>query len=162
MIHRVKSGNDSEIAEYRVIPFCLCHEILFLPKTGSDVFHHAICSDAVQPLVGGRLRERTEMSKVGTNLDVIEMLTVYQWRDAQTTAIPRHLEAWMPLVDVLGQGINGFGLCIATHQCYAGDVATEFLHETIDCQGIERLTDVLSQISAVAPRAMAGAARDIH
>lgn len=45
MIHRVKSGNDSEIAEYRVIPFCLCHEILFLsPATfRADASDDVVC-----------------------------------------------------------------------------------------------------------------------
>ena len=90
------------------------------------------------------------------------MATIDAWRDAQTTTIPRHFIAWVAFTDILCQRIYGLWFGITTHQCNAGDVATEFLHKAIDCQGIERFTDVLSQISAVASWTMAGTARDIH
>ena len=102
------------------------------------------------------------MSNVGTNLDIIEMATIDARRDAQTTTIPRHFVAWVAFTDILRQRIYGLWFGIATHQRNACDVATEFLHKAINCQGIERYTDVLSQISAVAPWTMAGTARDIH
>ena len=90
------------------------------------------------------------------------MATIDAWRDAQTTTIPRHFVAWVAFTDILCQRIYGLWFGITTHQCNAGDVATEFLHKAIDCQGIEGFTDVLSQICAVAPWTMAGTARDIH
>ncbi len=90
------------------------------------------------------------------------MATIDARRDAQTTTIPRHFIAWVVLTDILCQCIYGLWFGIATHQRNAGDVATEFLHKSINCQGIEGFTDVLSQISAVAPWTMAGTARDIH
>ncbi len=90
------------------------------------------------------------------------MATIDARRDAQTTTIPRHFIAWVAFTDILCQRIYGLWFGIATHESYAGDVATEFLHKAIDCQGIERFTDVFSQISAVASWTMAGTARDIH
>ena len=102
------------------------------------------------------------MSNVGTNLDIVEMATIDARRDAQTSTIPRHFVAWVAFTDILCQCIDGLWFGITTHQRNACDVATEFLHKAINCQGIEGFTDVLSQISAVASWTMAGTARDIH
>ena len=136
--------------------------LLFLPEARSDVLHFATCPYAIEPLVGSGLRERSQMSNVWTNLNVVEMPAVHEGRDAQPTAIPRHLVARIALADVLRQCIYCIGLGIAPHQGYAGDVAAKLADEVINGGFVERFADVLGQIRAMAARTMARTARDIH
>ncbi len=95
------------------------------------------------------------MGYVRTYLDVVEMLSVDARRDAQPTTIPGYPVLWMTLMDVTSQLVNCLRLSIAAHQGYASDVVTELADKGINGRLVQRLADVLSQVAAVAPGAMA-------
>lgn len=128
---------------------------LLLPEPFGDVFKLAGGGFAVHALIGGALAERSEMTYVGSYLDVVEVGLHDEGGNAEASAVPRHFEGGMMLVDVLRQTVDGTRVGIATHEGYAGDVFTVFLNEGVDGGGVERQSDVLPQVVAMTARTVA-------
>ena len=116
-----------------VIPF-----LSLFPDSVGDILKLAFVGLPVEPLVGGRLVQGTEMTDVGTDLDVVEVSLAHGRWYAYASAIPSHLHLWIFLVDVLCQQINALRVSIAPHERDAGDVRTEFLYELVNGVGIQR------------------------
>lgn len=128
---------------------------LFLPEPFGDVFELAGGGFAVHALIGGALAERSEMTYVRSYLDVVEVGLHDEGGNAEASAVPRHFEGGMMLVDVLRQTVDGTRVGVATHEGYAGDVFTVFLNEGVDGGGVERQSDVLPQVVAMTARTVA-------
>ena len=130
-----------------------------LPKAARNVFPRIVVGVLVEPLVGRRLVQWTKVLEIRTNLDVVEVILVHLGRKAHSATIPRHLQVWVFLMDVLCQSVDSTRFGITTHEGDAGDVLAVLLDEVIDGISGERHANVLPQIRTVATRTMAWAPR---
>lgn len=112
---------------------------------------------AVDTLVGGGPVQRAEMPQEGTDLNVVEVEPVDRGRQTDTAAVPSHMELRMLFVYILRQEVHPHRVGIASHQRDAGDVLAVLRHKIVDCIGVQRHTDVLPQVAAVAAGTTAGA-----
>ena len=74
---RQKDGQETILLSY-----------LFLPKAVSDILQLVAIHTAIQALVSGRLVERTQMTDIRPQLDVVEMALVYVARESNAATIP--------------------------------------------------------------------------
>ena len=121
-----------------VIPF-----LSLFPESVGDILKLAFVGLPVEPLVGGRLVQGTEMTDVGTDLDVVEVSLAHGGWYAYASAIPSHLHLWIFLVDVLCQQINALRVSIATHHGNTCNVSGNFSNQLIYSIGIQGKPDVL-------------------
>lgn len=132
-----------------------------LPESAGDVFPLPFCCSLVEPLVGGGLAERSEMSEVRAELDVVEEALVDERREACASAVPCHLELRMVLSEVLCQSAHFGRVGVASHEGDAGDVALVAADERVEFVGRERRASVFPQVLAVASGASAGTGGDV-
>lgn len=147
---RQKDGQETILLSY-----------LFLPKAVSDILQLVAIHTAIQALVSGRLVERTHMTDIRSQLDVVEMALVYVARESNAATIPCRLDLRMVVMEPCSQLVDGGRLCVATHKTDAGEHAIVRLDEMLKLGGGQRRAHILPEITAVATRAMAGASRDI-
>ena len=105
---------------------------------------------AVETLVGGGGVEWPEVAEVRAELIVVEVGRVDERGELCASAIPCRLYGWVSAVDIGGEFVYRFGFCIASHECYARDVAAVFLHEAVDGVCRELAARVRPEIWAVA------------
>ena len=141
---------------------CLHRDVALAPEAIGDVLERAVHQLAVEALISGGRLERTEVLDVRTNLDVVKVLLVDHRGNADATAVPCHMELRMVLVDVLRQLVDAARVGIAAHEGDAGDVGTILRHEVVDGIGIERHADVVPEVTAVTPRTVTRAIRDVN
>lgn len=132
-----------------------------LPEAGGDVFEVVGVCLAVEALVGGGFLQGAEVADEGTYLDIVEVGLVDGGRNADATAVPRHLELRVLLVDILCQEVDTLGVGIAAHEGEAGDIVTILRHECVDGIRVEWQSDVFPEILTVAARTVAGAVADV-
>ena len=132
-----------------------------LPEAAGDVFPRVVVGVAVEALVGGGFVEGTQVLEVRADLDVVEVVLVDLLGDAHPAAVPSHLEVGVLLVYVLCEAVDAPWLCVASHECDAGDVLAVLGHELVYGVGGEGHAHILPQILRVAAWASAGTARDV-
>ena len=109
-----------------------------------------IGSLAIKTLVGGGGVERTEVAEVRPELVVVEIGWIDERGELCASAIPCRLYGWVSAVDIGGEFVYRFWFCIASHECYARDVAAVFLHEAVVGVCRELAARVRPEIWAVA------------
>ena len=77
------------------------------------------------------------MTDKGADLDIIKVGLIDEGGDAEASAVPRHLELWMFLVNVLRQHVDAHRVAVAAHEGYAGDVASVLVDEIIQRIGVQ-------------------------
>ena len=105
---------------------------------------------AVEALVGCRGVEWSEVAEIRSEFVVVEVRFVDVRGELCASAIPCRLNGGVSAVDIGGEFVYRFWFCIASHECYARDVAAVFLHEAVDGVGRELAARVRPEIWAVA------------
>ena len=90
------------------------------------------------------------MTEVRPELVVVEIGWIDERGELCASAIPCRLYGWVSAVDIGGEFVYRFWFCIASHECYARDVAAVFLHEAVDGACRERAARVSPKVRAVA------------
>jgi len=127
------------------------------PESARDVFKETVGSLTIQPLVRCGAVQGTEVTDVGSDLDIIKILFPDADGNTQPSAVPRDMVLRMVLVDVLRQQLHANRVVVAAHHGDASDIMAIALDEGVDGISIQRQADVLPQIMAVAARTAAGA-----
>lgn len=132
------------------------------PEAMGNVLKLAGIVFPVETLVGSGLLQRAQMAYVGPYLQIVEVGLAHHGRHAQASAVPCHMKLWVFLMDILCQHVDALGVGIAAHEGKAGDVLSVLFNKGIDGIGVERQSDVLPQVMAVAPRAATRTVGDVN
>jgi len=98
----------------------------------------------------------------GANLYIVEIVFGDKGRDDSLTAVPRHLELRILLMDILCQLVDTPGIAVAAHEGDAGEVGAVLIDEVVDGIRIQRQSDVLPKVMAMTPRTVTRTIRDVN
>ena len=132
------------------------------PEAGGDVLEIALIVLTVKALVGGGFLQRAEMADEGANLDIVKIFLMDVGGDDGATAIPRHPQLGILLMDVLRQLIDTPGIAVTTHESNASQVLAVFLYEVINGIRVQRQADIFPEVMTVTPRTVTRAIRDVN
>jgi len=141
--------------------FILYCNITLTPEAIGNILKGAIVTKTVKALVGGWRLQSTKMLDIRTYLDVVEVRLPNNRRYTKTSTIPRYLKLRIGLVDVLCQLVDTYWIRITAHERQTGNIGTITLYKGINCIRIQRHTNVIPEIMAMASRAATWTVGDI-
>ena len=124
--------------------------LLCLLQSPGDVLPCRAFCLAVEALVGGGGVEWSEVAEIRSEFVVVEVRFVDVRGELRASAIPCCLYGRVGPMDIGGEHVYRFRLGIASHECYACDVAAILLHEAVDGACRERAARVSPKVRAVA------------
>ena len=122
----------------------------FQAEVGGDVGDGAVGLAAEHALVGARGGEGAEVGDVGTDFDVVELLTVEGMGDVLAAAVPRHFVVRVMLVDIYCQHSHFMRGGIAPHETDACDSLSMLRHHAVEGCGVEWQACVRPQVGTMA------------
>ena len=76
------------------------------PKAGSDILKASICAAAVHSLVSTWGIESTQMAKVGSHFDIVEMLLINERRYCRAPSVPTNLQTVVTFLDIFRKQVD--------------------------------------------------------
>lgn len=131
-------------------------------KAGSDILKASICAAAVHSLIGAWGIESTQMAKVGSHFDIVEMLLINERRDCRAPSIPTNLQTVVTFLDIFRKLVDCRWVTITPHKTHTGNGIFRTMNQRRQCFSRQIISPICPQELTMAARTTTRTSRNIN
>ena len=132
------------------------------PKAGSDILKASICAAAVHSLVSTWGIESTQMAKVGSHFDIVEMLLINERRYCRAPSVPTNLQTVVTFLDIFRKQVDCRWVAIAPHKSHTCYRVFRIMNQCRQCLCRQVMSPIRPQELTMAARTVTRTTRHVN